>query len=294
MANSVLEVKNASLDIKKDRVLEDITLKMEAGRVYGLLGRNGAGKTSLLSLIASFRKPTRGVVTIDGQDPYENAELMPKVDFLYEVDYSEEYRTPEDFCRMTQRYKQDFDTDYAYALLDGFRIDRRKALNRMSKGQQAAVNAVLGLASNSPVTIFDEVTNGMDAPSREYFYQKVIEANARSPRIMILSTHIVSEMEYLFDEVIIIHQGRVMLQEPLDIFLERGFRVTGPKEKVAHFTRGMDVLATEYLGPTQSDMVLGHLEELQRQEAQSRYLNIAPLKLQELFIRMTEDREGVQ
>ncbi|WP_342387998.1 ABC transporter ATP-binding protein [Salinicoccus bachuensis] len=294
MANSVLEIKNASLDIKKDRILEDITLKMEAGKVYGLLGRNGAGKTSLLSLISSFRKPTRGVVTIDGQDPYENAELMPKVDFLYEVDYSEEYRTPEDFCRMTKRYKQDFDIDYAYALFDGFRIDRKKALNRMSKGQQAAVNAVLGLASNSPITIFDEVTNGMDAPSREYFYQKVLEANARTPRIMILSTHIVSEMEYLFDEVIIIHQGRLMLQEPLDIFLERGFRVTGPKEKVEHFTREMDVLATESLGPTQSDMVLGHLEETQMKDAKSRYLNITPLKLQELFIRMTEDREGVQ
>lgn len=293
MSNSVLEIKNASLNIKKDTILEDVSLKMETGRVYGLLGRNGAGKTSLLSLIASFRKPTRGVVTIDGQDPYENAELMPKVDFLYEADYSEEYRTPEDFCRMTKRYKENFDTDYAYELLDGFKIDRRKALNRMSKGQQAAVNAVLGLASNAPITIFDEVTNGMDAPSREYFYQQVVEANARSPRILILSTHIVSEMEYLFDEVIIIHQGKVMMQEPLDTFLERGFRVTGPKEKVEDFTRGMEVLATEHLGPTQSDMVLGHLEEMQKQEAQSRYLNIAPLKLQELFIRMTEDREGV-
>lgn len=294
MTNSVLEIKNASLDIKKDNVLEDITLKMEQGKVYGLLGRNGAGKTTLLSLIASFRKPTRGSITIDGQDPYENEALMPQVDFLYEVDYSEEYRTPMDLCKLTKRYKDNFDLDYAKTLFQGFGITYDKPINRMSKGQQAAVNAIIGLASNSAITIFDEVTNGMDAPSREYFYQKVLEANERHPRTMILSTHIVSEMEYLFDEVIIIHHGRVLVQEPLDLFLERGFRVTGPEEKVAEFTHNMDVLARQNLGPTRSDMVLGRMDETQQAKARSSYLNISPLKLQELFIRMTEEKESMQ
>ncbi|GAB3056092.1 ATP-binding cassette domain-containing protein [Salinicoccus sesuvii] len=294
MENSVLEIKNASLDIKKDNVLEDITLRMEQGKVYGLLGRNGAGKTTLLSLIASFRKPTRGAITIDGQDPFENESLMAQVDFLYEVDYSEEHRTPMNLCRLTKRYKDNFDLNYAEALFEGFGIPRDKPTNRLSKGQQSAVNAIIGLASNAPITIFDEVTNGMDAPSREFFYEKVVEANARNPRIMILSTHIVSEMEYLFDEVIVIHHGKVMVQEPIDVFLERGFKVTGPKEKVTHFTQSMDVLARQDLGPTRSDMVLGHMDEAQQAEARSNHLNISPLKLQELFIRMTEEKENVQ
>lgn len=289
--SKTLQLDKVSLDIKKDRILEDITIKMETGKVYGLIGRNGAGKTSILSLIASFRKPSSGTLAIDGVDPYENADLMDKVDFLYEVDYSDEYDSPRKMFEMTKRYKEGFDMDYALELMEGFGADADKPLHKMSKGQQAATNASIGLASNSPITIFDEVTNGMDAPSREYFYKQVLAAREKMPRIFILSTHIVSEMDYLFDEVIMIHQGRVKLQEPLDVLLERGFRVSGPEEKVAQFTDGMDLLSTERLGPIRSDMVLGRLSEEQLKEIDRLYLDISTVKLQDLFIRLTEEKE---
>lgn len=289
--SKTLQLDKVSLNIKKDRILEDITIKMETGKVYGLIGRNGAGKTSILSLIASFRKPSSGTLAIDGEDPYENADLMDKVDFLYEVDYSDEYDSPRKMFEMTKRYKEGFDMDYALELMEGFGADADKPLHKMSKGQQAATNASIGLASNSPITIFDEVTNGMDAPSREYFYKQVLAAREKMPRIFILSTHIVSEMDYLFDEVIMIHQGRVKLQEPLDVLLERGFRVSGPEEKVAQFTDGMDLLSTERLGPIRSDMVLGRLSEEQLKEIDRLYLDISTVKLQDLFIRLTEEKE---
>lgn len=289
--SKTLQLDKVSLNIKKDRILEDITIKMETGKVYGLIGRNGAGKTSILSLIASFRKPSSGTLAIDGVDPYENADLMDKVDFLYEVDYSDEYDSPRKMFEMTKRYKEGFDMDYALELMEGFGADADKPLHKMSKGQQAATNASIGLASNSPITIFDEVTNGMDAPSREYFYKQVLAAREKMPRIFILSTHIVSEMDYLFDEVIMIHQGRVKLQEPLDVLLERGFRVSGPEEKVAQFTDGMDLLSTERLGPIRSDMVLGRLSEEQLKEIDRLYLDISTVKLQDLFIRLTEEKE---
>ncbi|WP_017549945.1 ABC transporter ATP-binding protein [Salinicoccus carnicancri] len=292
--NSVLKLENVSLDIKKDGILENISVEMEAGKVYGLIGRNGAGKTSILSLVASFRKPTKGALTIDGVDPYENEKLMPKVDFLYEVDYSDEYDTAGKMLQTAKRYKEGFDMEYALEVMEGFGAPVDKALHKMSKGQQAAVNAAIGLASNSPVTIFDEVTNGMDAPSREYFYKQVLAAKEKSQRIFILSTHIVSEMDYLFDEVIIVHHGRVKLQEPLDVLLERGFRVSGPEEKVAQFTTGKELLSTERLGPIRSDMVLGRLSEAELQEIDRLYLDISTVKLQDLFIRLTEDKEGVE
>lgn len=286
-----LQLDKVSLDIKKDRILEDISIEMETGKIYGLIGRNGAGKTSILSLIASFRKPTAGRITIDGVDPYEKTDLMDKVDFLYEVDYSDEYDTPMKMFGMTQRYKKDFDMDYAMELMAGFGAPVDKALHKMSKGQQAATNAAIGLAANSPITIFDEVTNGMDAPSREYFYKQVLAAQDKEPRIFILSTHIVSEMDYLFDEVIIVHHGRVTLQERLDILLERGFRVSGPEEKVAQFTSGRELLSTERLSPIRSDMVLGRLSETELEEIDRLYLDISTVKLQDLFIRLTEEKK---
>lgn len=289
-----LQLENLSLNIKKDTILEHVTLDMEPGKIYGLLGRNGAGKTSLLSLIASFRKPSEGGVLIDGRNPFEDAELMPKVDFLYETNYSDEWNTPQDMFDVTARYKENFDMRYALELMDGFGVDTEKALNTMSKGQQSAMNATIGLAANSPITIFDEVTSGMDAPSREYFYKQVLAANEKHSRILIMSTHIVSEMDYLFDEVIIIHKGRVIIQEPMDQLLEHGFRVTGTEENVEQFTKQMELLGTERLGPTRSDMVFGRLTEAQLTELDTLDLKITPVKLQELFIRLTEEKEEAE
>src|SRR5699024_3662963 len=132
-------------------------------------------------------------------------------------------------------------------------------------------------------------------PLREsIFTGRCLPAKEKRPRIFILSTHIVSEMDYLFDEVIIVHHGIVKLQEPLDVLLERGFRVSGQEEKVAEFTAGKELLSTERLGPIRSDMVLGGLSEEELGEIDRLYLDISTVKLQDLFIRLTEDKEGVE
>lgn len=290
--SSMVDLTNASLDIKKNTILEDVTLQLETGRIYGLIGQEGAGKTSLLSLIASYRKPTKGAVQIDGRDPYEDKALMAKVRFVHEVDYTETHHTPKYLSRVTERYRPAFDSDYALTMLEGLGIDSDKALNRMSKGQQAAVNAIFGLAANAPITIFDEVTNIMEATLREQFYKMAIEANAHYPRTMIFSNHTVSGMDHLFDEIIILDESRVILQEPIDRFLERGFRVSGAKEKVVRFTDGMNVLSTHASGSIHSVVVLGSLDEADRKTAKEQHLYIEPLKVQELFTILTATKEG--
>lgn len=291
--SSMVHLTNASLKIKKNAILEDVTLQLEPGRIYGLMGKEGAGKTSLLSLIASYRKPTGGIVQIDGQDPYEDEALMAKVRFVHEVDYTETYRTPKYLCRVAARYRPAFDSSYAFEMLERLGIDSDKALNRMSKGQQDAVNAILGLATNAPITIFDEVADVMDAPLRKQFYKIAAEANTHHPRTMIFSSQTSSEMEHLFDEVIILDEGRVILQEPVDRFLQRGFRVSGKKEKVVRFTNAMNVFSTQASGPIDSVVVLGSLNEVDRKAAREQHLYIEPLKVQELFTILT-DQGGVK
>src|SRR5699024_4820413 len=127
-----VEFKNVDLKIKKENILTDINLKFEPGRVYGLLGRNGAGKTTLLSLIATYRKVTKGMLTVDGQDPYENADIMPLVDFLHPEDYSEESETVEDYLQLAKRYKPSFDMGYALSLLNEYNIDMKKKMMELS------------------------------------------------------------------------------------------------------------------------------------------------------------------
>lgn len=284
-----VEFKNVDLNIKKDEILRGINLKFEPGRIYGLLGRNGAGKTTLLSLIATYRKVTRGVLTVDGQDPYENENIMPLVDFLHQEDYSEESETVEDYLGMAERYKPSFDMDYALTLLDEYKIDLKKKMMGLSQGQQAAVDASMGLATMSPVVLFDEVTNGMDAPSREKFYHQVLNAKNRENRVIVLSTHIVSEMDYLFDEVVVIHHGKVLVDEPVDEFLGRGYQVTGNAEDIDEFTKDKEVVNSRTLGPTKAVSILGVPSSEDEKVFDSGKLSYSAMRLQDLFINMTED-----
>src|SRR5690625_1155931 len=287
-----VEFKNVFLNIKKDEILSGINLKFEPGRIYGLLGRNGAGKTTLLSLIATYRKVTGGVLTVDGQEPYENESIMQLVDFLHQEDYSEQSDTVDEYLELAKRYKPAFDMDYALTLLDEYNITLKKKMMELSQGQQAAVEASLGLATMSPVVLFDEVTNGMDAPSREKFYSQVLNAKNRENRVIVLSTHIVSEMDYLFDEVMVIHHGKVLVDEPVDEFLGRGYQVTGSADDIDEFIKDKKVVNTRTLGPTKAVSILGMPSEEDEEMFDSGRLSYSSMKLQDLFINMTEDQKG--
>ncbi len=288
----ILKIENVDLKIKKDTILTDISLELKAGKIYGLLGRNGAGKTSLLSLIASYRKATNGSITLNGKKVYEQDDVMQHINFLYNPkETSAENDKITEYIESGSIFRNDFDKKYAYRLLEKFDIDTDKAYSALSQGQQAAVTATLGLASLSKVTIFDEVTNGMDAPTRELFYSEVLEAANREERIIILSTHIISEMEHLFDEIIMIHKGQVLLQESTDELLEKGYTVAGKAEKVRAFTENKNVINVKFLGALQIDTVLGTVTPEEMEIAEDDHLDISPLKLQEMFISLTDKQK---
>ncbi len=288
----ILKIENVDLKIKKDTILTDISLELKAGKIYGLLGRNGAGKTSLLSLIASYRKATNGSITLNGKKVYEQDDVMQHINFLYNPkETSAENDKITEYIESGSIFRNDFDKKYAYRLLEKFDIDTDKAYSALSQGQQAAVTATLGLASLSKVTIFDEVTNGMDAPTRELFYSEVLEAANREERIIILSTHIISEMEHLFDEIIMIHKGQVLLQESTDELLEKGYTVAGKAERVRAFTENKNVINVKFLGALQIDTVLGTVTPEEMEIAADDHLDISPLKLQEMFISLTDKQK---
>lgn len=154
---------------------------------------------------------------------------------------------------------------------------------------QSALNVTMGLASRAPITIFDEAYLGMDAPTREIFYKELLADQAERPRTMILSTHLVSEMDYLFDEVIIIDKGAFVLHEEYETLISRGASITGAAEEVDDFVSGMTQLNEQQLGNTKAVMVYGYLSEKDKQEALQRGLEVGPVSLQDLFIHLTSE-----
>ncbi|MGF2617574.1 ABC transporter ATP-binding protein [Rossellomorea vietnamensis] len=282
-----IDINGVTVKYGKKEALSDINLQLESGKIYGLIGRNGAGKSTLLSLLASFIEPDNGTIRIDGKDPFENAEIMSQISFVYNTDYSDETEKVKGMLEVCERYRPTYNKEFADELVKLFKLPLNSQVKNLSTGMQSALNVTMGLASRSPITIFDEAYNGMDAPTRELFYKKVLEDFEEVPRTIILSTHLVSEMDYLFEEAVFLHEGKVLLKEPVDVLMERGASITGSSQEVDAFVRGMRKLSSQKLGGTKSTMVYGDISEEKRQEARRIGLEVGPVSLQDLFIHLT-------
>ena len=162
----------------------------------------------------------------------------------------------------------------------------------MSRGQRSALGIVLGLAARSPVTMFDETYLGLDAPTRQMFYDEILADYMAHPRTFIISTHLIEEIGSIFEEVIIIDNGRLLLHEPTETLLAQGVAVTGPADAVDRFAHGLNVIGQRQLGRTKSTMVYGALDVPHRQAAQAAGLDLEPMALQDLFIHLTTPNGG--
>ncbi|HHX94825.1 MAG TPA: ABC transporter ATP-binding protein [Clostridia bacterium] len=286
-----VDVNNLSLKFKNFEALRNVSFSLKGEKIYGLLGRNGAGKTTLLSVLASYRQQSGGTVKIAGQEPFENPEVMQNVSFHFETNYQEETGTVKKMLAIVEKYRPNYDAGYAEYLIDLFNLPINRAVNKLSRGMQSVFEVVMGLASRSPITIFDETYLGMDAPTRMKFYDELLKEQEKNPRKFILSTHLVSEMDYLLDEVLILHEGKLLLHEDYETLTSRGIAVTGNSENVKAFTQGKKILHSQQLGNTTSVMVFEERTADLERKAKEMGLEIGPISLQELFIHLTEESE---
>ncbi|QQK77108.1 ABC transporter ATP-binding protein [Salicibibacter cibarius] len=283
-----VESRNLHLRFGNFTALNDLTFELSDEKIYGLLGRNGAGKTTLLSIMAAFRESSSGSIAINGEEPFENAKIMQQIAFMYDKDYSDESENAKSILEFAERYRPNFDMDYADYLIDRFKLDKKKSISKFSKGMQSAFNVIMGLVARTPITIFDEAYLGMDAPSRNIFYEELLEDQQNHPRIMILSTHFVSEMDYLFDEVVILHEGNMLLQEETDALLAKGATMTGHADIVDDVVQSKQQINVQYLGQTKAVTVYGELSDEETKMAVKQGLEVTPVSLQDLFIHLTK------
>lgn len=286
-----IQAEDLSIGYGSKNILEHVSFELEENKIYGLLGRNGTGKTSLLSVLAAFRKPKAGRIMVNGEEPFENAAVMETILFVYDANLEDETEKVKKWLRMNAAFRPNYDHDYADYLCRRFNIPVNKAVKDLSKGLKSAVQVVDGLASRAPLTIFDEAYLGMDAPARELFYEEVLKDYMEHPRTIILSTHLISEMAGMIEEVLIINDSTLLLQQNKEKLLERGTTVTGPKDKVLAFTEGKKRLKEQQLGSTMSIMIDAVLSDREKQQAKAENLELGPVALQELFIHLTEGAE---
>lgn len=244
--------KNIVKKYGKETVLNNVNVEIETGKIYGLIGRNGAGKTTLLSILTAQNPATEGTVTLDGKPVWENEEALSHICYSREISqvtmFGPNTLKVKDYLGTAKTFYKYWDEAYAKELVELFKINPKKRVSKLSKGQLSAVTIIIALASKAEITILDEPVAGLDVVAREQFYKLVIDEYANTGRTFIISTHIIEEAASLFEKVIIIDNGKVMLEENTEELLARAYRISGETEEVDKAANGFKVYHPESIG----------------------------------------------
>lgn len=206
-SDNVLEITNLSKNFGAKHILNDITFNLKKGKVLGILGPNGQGKTTLLNVISGIFKPTLGTVTINGM--LLGRETKEFVSYLQEKDYLFRWMKVNDALKFYKDFFSDFDVNKALNLLKFMNIQTDAKLKSLSKGMLEKVALSLTLSRNCNLYILDEPISGVDIISRDKIINAIID-NLDNNASMIITTHYVGELEQLFDEVIFLGEGSII------------------------------------------------------------------------------------
>ncbi len=289
MNGYAVQTDDLSVRYGRKQALESVSLDLAPGRIHGLLGRNATGKSTVMSTLASLRAPHRGTVQIDGHDPFEDEQLMAGICLIRESDDVIDDEAASVTLDLVQRSRPTFDREYADRLLTTFRLDRETKPSSLSRGQQSALGAVIGLASRAPLTMFDEVHLGMDAPTRQLFYDELIADFAEHPRTIIIASHLINEIESFLETVTILAGKTILLSDESERLRARGITVTGPTAVVERFCEGHTSVGHRDLGPTREVTLFEELDPATVRAAQDAGLSVGPAPLQDLFIHLTKE-----
>ncbi len=202
-----------SKDYGKLRALDRVDLRLEEGRIVGLLGPNGSGKTTLIKLAARLLVPSEGNVTICGEVPSEKTKAI--VSYLPDRNFLPEYMNGEELVAMYKDFFADFDENRAYEMLGSLDIDLKMPLRKMSKGTKEKVQLILTMSRKAKLYLLDEPIAGVDPAARDYILRTII-SNYDENATVLISTHLIADVENVLDEAIFLKQGRVILHKSVD------------------------------------------------------------------------------
>lgn len=237
-----IEARNVSKSFKQKQALKKLNFTMEGPKIIGFLGHNGAGKTTFLNMLSGLIPATSGELVVNGQPVFNSPSILKDICFIAESGNFQEEMTIEQSLKATSFFYPHWNGELAKELLKTFALNPKDKVKNLSKGMASALGIITGFASNAPITIFDEPYIGLDVAARNTFYDLLIEQQQENPRLFILSTHLIDEASNLFEQVIIINEGEMLLQKNYDEWNEHVVAVKGAKDAVEAATSPFEVI----------------------------------------------------
>ena len=283
---TVVEVTGLTKKFGRFTAVDEATFGVKENTITGLLGRNGAGKTTVMQLLTGQQFASSGRITVFGSSPVENAGVLSNICFIKESQsYPEDFK-PKHVFASAPWFFENWNADFADRLIREFQVPMNRRIKKLSRGQLSAVGVIVGLASRAPLTFFDEPYLGLDAVARQIFYDRLLEDFAEHPRTVVLSTHLIDEVSALLEHVIVIDGGHIIIDEDADTLRGSAATVAGSRAAVDAFVGDREVLHREGIGGL-SSVTVTRLTAAERAAATAAGLELGTVSLQQLIVRRT-------
>lgn len=288
-----LELKKITKCYGRKTVLDDLDLTLEEGKIYGLVGRNGAGKTTMLSIASAQNPATKGEILLDGEKVWENQKVLNRICFSREMVNAANNITSalkvKEYLKMAEILFPYWDKEMADRLVEEFELDEKQKIMKLSKGMQSMVTIIVALASKARYTFLDEPAAGLDVVARESFYKILLDEYSESGRTFVISTHIIEEAAEVFEEVIFLNKGKIMLKENTEELLDRCIHISGRAEDVDEIMKGKRAFHQEKLGRSKGITLM--LDKGEVFDKKGKDVEVSPLNLQDVFVALCGKEE---
>ena len=290
----MIRVENLSKSFGKIKALDNVTAEIKEGSIFGLIGSNGAGKSTFMRLLCGIYRADGGEILIDGESVYENVKGKEKISYISDDQHYFHNGSMDDLAKYYSLLYSTFSYDDYHKLREIFKLDGKRKLSTFSKGMQKQAHIILALACRTEYLFCDETFDGLDPVMRQTVKKLLAQAVVERNLTPIIASHNLRELEDICDHVGLLHEGGIVFTQEVDNLRLNTHKIqcafTSPKTREDF--KGLDILTYENRGSLAMMIVRGDRERTTKivDKLQPLYSEIVPLTLEEIFITEMEVR----
>jgi len=289
----MIEVKELSKNFDRIKAIDNVSARIEEGHVFGLIGTNGAGKSTFMRMLSGVLKPESGEILIDGESVYDNPAVKEKVFYISDDQYFFRSGTPGDMVKLYRTCYPAFDVEKWRDLMEKFGLDERRKINTFSKGMKKQLSVVCGICSGTKYLLCDETFDGLDPVMRQAvktLFVREIDERGLTP---VIASHNLRELEDICEYVGLLHRGGILLEKDIDdmkLNIHRLQCVIREEEMLQKIKNSLDVVTVGNRGSLYTVTVRGSKEDILEfmELLNPVFYELLPLSLEEIFISETE------
>ena len=289
---TVIECQHVRKSFRSNHVLNDMNFTIEKGVLTGIIGRNGVGKSTLMKMIAGFTKESSGNLQVFGEHPFNSLKVSANSIFIDDTMSFSEKLNLKDILREAKRFYSNWDALLAERLFDYFSFHPNAYYRHLSKGKKNTFNAIIGIASHCPLTIFDEPTNGMDTAVRKDFYRALLKDYIAHPRTILLSSHHLEEIEDLLEDILLVHNGVAHFHGPITELQEMYVKLVGNPNSLTSHLATKKVLDEKTTGLSSEAIVENNFTMEEKVRLTEDGIKRIPVSANDAYLLLTTETKG--